>query len=890
MATQPLHNRRFHPPRSGPPAVWLLALALVAAPFVLSACGSRRPVDVERLRSYQPGGATVLYDRDGRPFADLAPVDRVLVELDDLPPHVPAAFVAVEDKRFFRHGGVDVWRVGGAIFHNVKQGGMEEGFSTITMQLARSVFADQIPLRERNVQRKWREMQAALAIEKRFSKKEILELYLNHVYFGKGAVGIQAASRHFFQKEVADLTLGEAALLAALLKAPARFDPYSHPAKAKDRRDLVLGLMKEQKLAPGDEVDAALASGLGLRPGRAGRGVPGDVGAYFVEEVRRLLEKEFGDRLYTQRLKVYTTLDVDLQVAAEEELARQLTQIERGQYGRYTGKRYNPGTALTGSSTSYLQGAIVAMDVATGDVRAWVGGRDIRQSEFDRVSAAHRQAGSAFKPFVFAAALAQGVPLTRRLEDEPYRVQLARNQFWEPRNFSGDYSGRVTMRNALVRSVNVPTVHLAEEVGYRRITSLARSAGIESPIAETPAMALGTVAVSPLELTSAYTTFAGLGRHVAPRVVTRIENELGEVLRTFATDARDVMSPSVAYLINDTLHDALERGSGAPAMQAGFTGPAAGKTGTTSDGVDAWFIGYTSEIVAGVWIGFDTPKRIVAGASGGRLAAPAWGRMMNRYYGNTEPVWWPAPANVVEYDIDPESGGLLEEGCRPRWGAPTTEIFIRGTEPESICPESDDYEYTWFNMNDPGYGGDAAYEGSGDDEYPGDDAYPGDDGYGGDEEYRRDPREARGGDGFHRADGGDRADGYDRADGSRHAGRAADLDGGWIFEMGITDTDDPNLRNLTATWQVRLWVDGNDVHGSGEKIAEDGRRVSSDRRTSISLTGQVYGDRIRLRLTEYNGQGALSGWFNVDIEGRRLRGEFVSTDTATRGSVSARRS
>jgi penicillin-binding protein 1A len=839
--------------RTTPGAFLLAALGFLLMAMLLSGCGTNRKVDVARLRSYQPGGATVLYDKDGHPFADLAPVDRLLVELDDLPAYVPAAFIAVEDKRFYQHKGVDVWRVGGAAFHNIKQGGLEEGFSTITMQLARSVFADQIPLKERNVQRKWREMQVAMAIESKYSKKEILELYLNHVYFGKGAVGIQAASRHFFRKDAADLSLGEAALLAGLLQAPARYDPYSHPDKARQRRNLVLGLMKKEKLAPADAVATAQASVLGVKTGRAGRGVPGEVGAYFVEEIRRLLEKEFGDRLYTQQLKVYTTLDIDLQASAEEELARQLGRIERGEFGRYTGARYSAARDLTEETTPYLQGAVVAMDVKTGDVRAWVGGRDIRQSEFDRVSAAHRQAGSSFKPFVYAAALGDGVPLTRRLDDQPFKMQLARNQYWEPKNFSGDYSGRVTMRNALVRSVNVPTVHLAEEVGYRRISTLARSAGITSEIDETPSMALGTVAVSPLEMVSAYTTFAGLGRHVDPRLITRIENERGEVLRTFGTDARDVMSPAVAYLINDTLHDALRRGSGAPAMQNGFTGPAAGKTGTTSDGKDAWFIGYTPEIVAGIWIGFDTPKRIVPGASGGRLAAPAWGRMMDRYYADSEPPWWPAPASVVEYDIDLETGRLLEEGCRPRWGDVATEIFIRGTEPESICPESD-YEYTWFNVGD-GWN---------------------DDRTGGDDEYRSDDGEESS------------ADRY--GDGNRDGDRTADLDGGWIVEMGVTDTDDPGLRNLTTTWQVRLRVDGSDIHGSGEKIAEDGRRVDSDRRTSISLSGQVYGERLRLRLTEYNGQGALSGWFNLDIEGHRLRGEFVSSDTETRGSVSARRS
>jgi len=846
----PLVNS-LHAPRAaavprqlGPSLLLLLAL-------LVNSCGSggNDQPDVERLRGYQPGGATVLLDKDGHPFANLSPVDRSLIELDELPEHVPNAFIAVEDKRFWRHQGVDVWRVGGAAFHNIRRGRFEEGFSTITMQLARSVFSDQISLTERNVGRKLREMRAAMSIEKQFSKKEILELYLNHVYFGKGAVGIEAASRHYFHKRAAKLTMGEAALLAGMLKAPARFEPQRHPDRARGRRDLVLSLMQKQGLAKPGAAAAARQTSLGVSTGRGGLTADGVVAGYFIEEIRRILETEFGDRLYMQQLKIYTTLDMGLQLAAEEELTSQLANIERGEYGRYTGTRYVAGTATPGTTPSYLQGAIVAMDVASGDVRAWVGGRDIRHSEFDRVANAHRQAGSAFKPFVYAAALSQGVPLTRVLDDQPFRVELASNQHWEPKNFNDKYSGQVTMRNALVRSVNVPTVHLADEVGYRRIAALARQAGIESPIAETPSMALGTVAVSPLELTAAYTTFAGLGRRVAPRLITRVETVDGRVIQIFGSEARGVMSASVAYLINDTLHDALERGSGAPAMQSGFSGPAAGKTGTSSDGVDAWFIGYTPEIVAGVWIGFDDPKRIVSGASGGRLAAPAWGRMMNRYYADSEPPWWQAPSNVVEYAIDPETGRTLEDGCRPNWGEPVTEIFIRGTEPESSCPDSD-YQLTSFVP-----GGDLH------DSYLSEDDNNTND-------WKRDDRSTAG-----------------------NAERPEDqLGGSWVLETTITQSGSAHLENLRMTHHFKLRQDGNEVHGEGEKIAENGGRVAGNRHTTIFLSGQLNGDRLRLRFTESGGTGAMSGWFDFRLADHRLQGEFMSTDTYTRGYASARRS
>jgi penicillin-binding protein 1A len=867
----------------GPPrrrrARWLIGIAalLLAAAIAWGSCGFGGCPDVSRLRAYQPGGATLLLDRNGEPFADLAPVRGSLVSLDDLPDHVPAAFIAVEDQRFYKHRGVDIWRIGGAIRRNMKTGGFAEGFSTITMQLARNVFPDEIRMKERTVWRKLLEMRVALEIEGRYTKKAILELYLNHIYFGNGARGIEAAARHYFRREAKDLTLAQSALLAALIMAPTNYDPRRHPDDARERRNLVITLMEKQGVVTKKEADAARKSGLGVRAASSGRRPEDRLAGYFVEEIRRILEERYGDRLYSHPLRVWTTLDVRMQEAAQVELAKQLAAIEDGRYGRFTGPRYVAGREFAAGTTRYLQGAVVSLDVQTGDVLAWVGGRDFNQSQFDRVGHATRQAGSAFKPFVFASALAEGHPLSEFLEDEPLKLELARGKYWEPKNFSGHYEGRISLRDALVKSINVATVRLADQVGYRRISATARRAGIASDIALVPSMALGTVAVSPLELTSAYTAFAGLGTRSIPRLLTRVETADGERLWTTTPRQEEALDPAIAYLINDTLRDALERGSGAPALKSGFTGPASGKTGTSNDGVDAWFIGYTPEVVTGVWVGFDHPQRIVPGASGGRLAAPVWGRIMSRWYRGHEPPWWPAPRNVVQHQVDPETGLILEEGCRPDHTDPYTELFIRGTEPASSCPERE-YDYdSWDEYSRP-YGSDSTWaEGYGASDWEnGDTETP--DRFDEDSQVLPDvepsPEEPERGE----------------PSPSREAD-SIDLNGWWDVANTVDASSLSEYEGLRLDYRIFLSQDGTTVSGEGEKWAENGRRTTSSGRMSISLTGEIVGHRLRLDFTEYGSRRTTTGWFDYDIRdgGNAMDGTFRSTAASSRGHSSARR-
>ena len=675
------------------PAVRVVALGIPALAILLAVAWSRCLFmgcpDVHRLASYQPGGASVLLDRNGKAFADLAPIEGELIRLPTLPKHVPEAFIAVEDQRFRDHEAIDLRRVLGAVWNNVRAGGVQEGSSTLTMQLARNVFPEDLPGQERTLGRKILEVRVAQEIEDTFTKDEILEMYLNHIYFGNGARGIEAASRHYFGRGAKDLTLPQAALLAAMPKAPSHYDPRRHPKEARERRDLVLSLMAEQKRITPAEKDAAVKVSLGVVPKPRAEKPDAPFAAYFVEEVRRELEDRLGDDFYAHKLRVHTTLDSTAQKAAEEELERQLRAIEGGALGAFTGPRYAPSLQVADDGeTPYLQGAVVALDANTGDVLAWVGGRDFLHSRFDRVKSARRQAGSAFKPFVYAAAVASGRMLNQKVLDQPLEVSLGGRRSWKPKNFDGAFDGEITLRDALVRSKNVPTVRLAQDVGTRRIAEFAQEAGIEPPISEQPSMALGTVAVSPVELAAAYTAFASLGEGVRPRFAVRVDAEDGRVLwQAEEPERRHVLDAAVAYVITDALQDVLTRGTGTAVRESGFKAPAAGKTGTTNDGADTWFVGYTPEVVAAVWMGFDRQRPIMAKATGGRLAAPVWARLMTRFYaGRQPPPPWPMPAGVVEGMVDPQTGLLLASGCAPWSGVAYKELFVHGAVPVTVCP------------------------------------------------------------------------------------------------------------------------------------------------------------------------------------------------------------
>ncbi len=679
-------------------AMWCAAaIAVVLAGVTWERCGWRGCPDPERLEAYQPGGAPVLLDRYGEPFAELHPLQRRVVPLDSLPEYVPAAFVAVEDHRFYGHNGIDWIRVVGAAARNLREASVLEGASTITMQLARNVFPERIPGTERTLRRKLLESRVAQEIEERFSKAEILELYLNHIYFGGAAYGIDAAARYWFNRRASKITLPQAALLAGMLKAPTHHDPRRHREAAEQRKDLVLARMVEQESLTAEEAEAARAAPLGVEveppPLDAATASP-----YFVAAVRRLLENRLGETLYGSRLRIHTTVDPLTQAAAEQELREQLESIERGTYGAFRGARFDPNGASGAAGTDYLQGAVVFLEAQSGDILALVGGRDFTHSRYDRATRGRRQLGSSFKPFVFTAALTEGFVASQPLADLPFRVEQRGSPDWEPSNYDGQYYGYLSMRESLVRSRNSPTARIALAVGPAADAATARLAGLAADMDATPALALGTASASPLQLATAYSVFSGAAQAgsaagddvwtgVAPRLIRRIDAESGRVLWQADISRRGRVDARVGFIITDILRDAVDHGTGTAVRSTGYYGPVAGKTGTTQGGNDAWFVGYTPELVGVVWIGFDRPRPILPRATGGTLAAPIWGRIMQRVQRERESIrGWPQPAGLSERWTDPETGLVLASGCYPRWGSAVRELFLVEYEPVETCP------------------------------------------------------------------------------------------------------------------------------------------------------------------------------------------------------------
>ncbi len=665
------------------PAVAAIATAVVAVLLasLWYTCGFRGCPDVEKLRAYIPDQASVVLDRRGAEVAKLYRVDRRIVPLDSLPKYVPAAFVAVEDRRFYSHHGVDWARVPGAVMVDLRRHGFAQGFSTITMQLARNLFPDRLPAAERSPLRKLAEMRVATAIEGKFSKQDILQMYLNQIYFGHGAWGIEAAAQEYFGKPARQLTVAEAATLAGLPQSPTRANPRADPVAATARRNLVLDAMASQGVITPAEAGAAKGARMRVRLGRDPTGV--QQAPYFLEEVRQQLEAQLGEAIYTDGLRIHTTLDLPTQRVAESELERQLESIERGGYGAFRHARYDPQRPVTADTSddtpAYLQGALLMLDSQTGDVLAWIGGRDFAQSRFDRVAQARRQPGSAFKPFVYTAAIQAGYPPSYQLLDAPLVVPVSRGVTWSPQNYEGDYRGTMPMVEALAESRNVPTVRLAGQVGLDRVIQTARQMGIDEKLPYVPSLALGVADVTPMELTAAYTAFSSLGNRVQPRVVTSVEDRDGKVVWSQGPQSQQTIDPAVAFVMTSMLQQVIDHGTGTPVRAAGFRGPAGGKTGTTQSGNDAWFVGFTPRITLGIWMGFDHPAPIASSATGGLLAAPVWGRIMARTAAPSG--GWNPPAGVERLWLG--SGGTVLAAACPAPAGGQQLWFVSGTAPRT---------------------------------------------------------------------------------------------------------------------------------------------------------------------------------------------------------------
>ena len=664
-------------------------------------CREGRCPPVQILDSYTPRQTSKVYAADGRFVAEVGLERRTLVKIGEIPKLVQDAFVFVEDKRFYGHSGIDWIRVPGAALRNLRAGSTQQGFSTITMQLARNVFPERISRERRGLEglvRKLKEVKVARAIEARYSKDKILELYLNQINLGNGAYGVETASQRYFGKSVQDLNLAEAAMLAALPKAPARYNPRRFPERAIQRRNVVIEVMRRNGAI--SDADASLAKAYPLRLGS--KTESGEVAPYFVEWVRQQLDEKFGARLYEQGLRVYTTLDLDLQSAAERALENQIRAIEGGKYGRFPHRTYEQLTAraANGEETSaanspYLQGAFVAIDPRDGAVRALVGGREFDESKFNRATQALRQPGSTFKPIVYAAALQNGRSPATVIDDAPVTLPQLGGEAWSPQNYDGKFEGPVTLRRALYMSRNLPAIRTGMELGEQTVIDMAKRFGLTTTIPPYPSIHIGAADVYPIEMIASYTTFANLGVRTGPNAIRRVENQRGEVIWEPQPERTQVLSSPEAWLMVNMMKDVVIRGTAAGSVGSRFRVPSGGKTGTTNDGADVWFIGYTADLVAGVWMGFDRPQKIKSNAQGGQLAGPAYAAFMTEVYRRKPaPPDWPRPEGITTREIDRTTGQLANPYCTPDVVA--IEYFIIGTEPIQECTV-----HSPFNMTQP---------------------------------------------------------------------------------------------------------------------------------------------------------------------------------------------
>jgi penicillin-binding protein 1A len=679
-------NRSIHPSevaiaqRYNQPLCALLAGALLFAPALL---GGQQPqaADTEPWTIVPMAQASLVLARDGSLIGEIGKEIRTSVSIKSLPKYLPHAFVAVEDHRFYEHDGVDVVGIAGALKDNIF--GERRGASTITQQLVGNMHPTLIDRTDRSIGRKLSEQSAAREMEKHYNKDQILEAYLNQIPFGHGWYGVESAARHYFGKSAAKLSLAEAAALAAMPKGPALYDPLKYPDRVTQRRNVVLSLMAGQGYITQDQAASAKASRLTTTPN-------GGYSAYspwFVDVVR-VQALRAGIPVNQGGYRIYTSLDPVLQNAATSALLEETASVE-SQPG-YAHPKYTRGAESQAgrATTDYLQGMVVALDPTSGDVRALVGGRDYSDSRFNRAVDGNRQPGSSFKPIVYAAAIADSITANTMFADTALAITLPNRTIYRPENADNQYLGTISLRDALAMSRNVVAVQVGMKLGIDSIAQLAHRMGLNSVIAPYPSSAIGASAVQPLDLVATYTTFANLGTPVEPRFIYRVEDRNRKVVLTREVRAlAPALDPRVTYVVRDMMRDVVERGTASSIRRyLPASIPVAGKTGTTNDNSDVWFIGLTPDLVAGVWLGFDKPVSIAPGAGGGSLAAPVFGKMLARYYAakpeiltSREAAQWTPPLGVIMGDLDRETGQPATEQTPA--DRRYTEYFIEGTEP-----------------------------------------------------------------------------------------------------------------------------------------------------------------------------------------------------------------
>ena len=612
------------------------AVGLISVAAVLYYFGHDLPSRLDLMSAYRPAVVSTVYDVRGQPIGEFYHQRRIVVPLDRMPPHVIQALLAAEDSRFFAHGGVDVFAVMRAVFSNLRRRAVREGASTITQQLVRGFFLTS----ERTLGRKIREAILAYRVEKNHTKEEILYLYLNQVYFGHGNYGIEAASRDYFGKGVDQLSLAEAALLAGLPRSPSRNSPYRNFFAATERQRYVLRRMLQEKFINEVAYQEALQTPVRLSPAPA---LNSQIAPYFVEYVRRVIGDRYGfGPLLQGGLQIYTTLDGDVQLAAQKALREGLNEIRL----RVRKKSRTPPRDAQGE----VEGALLAMDPRTGMVRALVGGYDFYQSQFNRALQAKRQPGSAFKPIIYSAALEAGYSELSIVPDAPLVFRMAPGKFWRPQNYDNRFVGPVTLRSALAHSLNSVAIRLAQRVGLERVIQQARKLGIESPLEKNLSLALGSASVSLLEMVRAFGVFAGGGNLAEPLFILKVTDRYGNVLEESEPTSKAVLSPEIAYVLTDMLKNVVQSGTARAAAKLGPN--VAGKTGTTSDFRDGWFIGYTPEFIAGVWVGYDDHRPLGDKETGANTALPIWLNFMSGAGQGNSPAEFPVPEGINWLEVN----------------------------------------------------------------------------------------------------------------------------------------------------------------------------------------------------------------------------------------------
>ncbi len=734
--------------------------------------------ELDAAVNYQPALVTHVYDQKGFLLAELSEEHRIPVTLSEISPIMIDAVIATEDQSFYSHKGLDIAGIIRAGWSNLKAGGIVQGGSTLTQQLAKSLFLSD----ERKIERKIKEAILALRLEEELTKDRILELYMNQVYFGSGAYGIEAASRRYFSKSAANLNLAEASLLAGLPKAPSRFSPLRNPELAIERRNLVLQRMLEKGIISSEEEMAIRESDLELNPDRSRQ----FRAPYFVEIIRRDLEHEFGYKaLYRSGWDIYTTLIYDYQTIAENAVRQNLYEIEKKRRkwkgpveGVATKEPPEPGVIAVStikkidekvlhltcagidvalpfkeiwikdhdikllkpgdlvnfvireygddSRTSIKSGwivqepdadaALLSMSVESGEVLAWVGGYSFWRSQFDRVTQSKRQPGSAFKPFIYAQALDTRYTASDVVYDTPiviektWKTQSEINQdiaerraaaaglktrsrsdslsdvkYWKPQNYSEEYYGATTLREGLAKSRNIVAIHLMKDLGPANVVRMARRLGISTPMYPSLALALGSSEVTLMDITQAYGTFANAGIQTKPVLIRRIVDRENRVIKETYPALRHALRADTAYLVTSLLSAVVTEGTGFSAREIGY--PLAGKTGTTNNYYDAWFIGYSPHVVTGVWVGVDQTEPIFPEATGASAALPIWKGYMNRIVRDYNPDPFPVPEGIEFANVCRSSGKLATARCKT-----VPEAFRIGTKPLDYCDQCETSE------------------------------------------------------------------------------------------------------------------------------------------------------------------------------------------------------